>query len=101
MKTSTTDSTSYDIIDPIQRKFFRSSTFCQYLEEYFQNVYSLQISIIRQDFSNNRFQGYQIHINEASKKEQLVDVMNKIFQTMQSKIFTDDNGSYISRIDLI
>jgi hypothetical protein len=99
MKTSTTDSTSYEIIDPVERKFFRSSTFCQCLEQYFQNVYSLKISIIPPNFSNNRFQDYQIQINEAPKKKQLVDIMNKIFEKMQSKTFTDDNGLYISRID--
>jgi hypothetical protein len=99
MKTSNTDSTSYEIIDPIERKFFRSSTFSERLEEYFQNVHSLKISIIQNNFSNNGSQCYKIQINETSKKEQLVDIMNKIFEKMQSKTFTDDNGLYISTID--
>ncbi len=91
------------INDPIQVKFFSNSKFCLCIQEYLQNILSMQIAIIPQRLVKKQWSTekvsdvYQIHIldaeeNKTEVKQALSNAIKALFEKMQSQTFTNDKG---------
>jgi hypothetical protein len=91
------------INDPVQVKFFWNSNFCLCIQEYLQNILSMQIAIIPERLVKNKWStekvsdAYQIHILDADEnkteiKQALSNAIKDLFERVQSQTFTNNKG---------
>ena len=103
MAAAVLNTNGYTIENPVQKRFFRNPDFCLWVQEYVQNLLSLEIAIIlqrprsNQRNPNNESAVYNIHVldpqDRTSENGQAVaDCLKNLFQAMQSQTFSDSKS---------